>query len=91
MAVQRALDDYLATEWPPYAVPVFTQAQMLALPLAALNLTTRPHNCLEKRVNILGDIITYGESRLRDMRNFGPGCVRETRSKLALYDLVLGE
>ncbi len=65
--------------------------QLLAKPLADLELSVRANNCLESaRIATIGELVRKTESDLLRLRSFGKTSLREIRRKLADLGLSLG-
>lgn len=59
-------------------------------PVDVLGLSTRVRNCLRRNsAHTIADLVARDEEELRDIRNFGPGCMAELRAALVAHGLKL--
>jgi len=62
----------------------------LAMPIDQLELSVRASNCLESaKISTVGELISWDESRLLQLRSFGKTSLREVKRKLADMGLTL--
>ena len=63
----------------------------LALPVADLELSARSNHCLSaENIKTVGELVSYTEEKLLEVRNFGRGSLDEVKARLEELGLSLG-
>jgi DNA-directed RNA polymerase subunit alpha len=65
-------------------------SKVLSLPISELDLSVRAANCMEiEGIKTIGDLLSYSEAKLLEVRNFGKTSLKEIHKKLAERGLSL--